>query len=125
MRAMSLISFNPARVWIGNVEFWLRPFSWDHCVLTLNCETEPLQFAPFRAWFERWFDADDVKEPDSRGLCGVVHFLDEPVISNGRVFITADLGSAPVEAFHELLEACAESGPREVWVSNERRETSA
>ena len=119
------LSFNPARVWVDDLKVWIRPFSWEHCVVTLQCESGAFQFAPIRAWFERWFDADDVKDPDERGLCGVVHFLDEPEFAKTRVFLTVDLGSAPVEAFYELLEACAQSRPRKAWVAHERRETSA
>jgi hypothetical protein len=36
---------------------------------------------------------------------GAVHFASDPELSDGAVTFAADLGTAPVEAFEDLLDA--------------------
>jgi hypothetical protein len=114
----SVMEFESITIDTESVGFVLSPFQWDWCVVTLECKQSSFSFERIVEWFDRWFDPDDEKLPDERGICGVVHFLDDPRFSDGRVVITTDLGSAPIEAFYELLDACAESRPARAWVSN-------
>ena len=110
--------FEPTTTQPNSMEFRLHPFQWDRCVITLECGHDSFSFQEIVDWFDRWFDLDDENLPDDHGICEVVHFLDEPRFSEGRVSITADLGTAPIDAFYELLDACAASRPTNTWVSN-------
>ena len=114
----SVPSFSPFRLSRGSADFIVSPFQWDWCIVTLVCAPDAFAWQPILDWFHRWFDADDTKLPDESGLCGIVHFLDEPRHSNGSISIITDLGSAPVEAFYSLLDACAESRPHSAHVAN-------
>ena len=114
----SVPSFSPFRLHRGPGEFVIAPVQWDWCIITLDCATGTFSWQPILDWFHRWFDADDNKLPDDSGVCGVVHFLSEPHHSDTRVCITTDLGSAPSEAFYDLLDACAESEPLAAHVAN-------
>lgn len=59
----------------------------------------------FAAWFERWFDPDDVRQDSSGAYGGVIHSLSVQPRS-----LTCDLGSAPPEALWELLECLDAAG---------------
>jgi hypothetical protein len=65
---------------------------------------------PLQAWFHRWFRPDEDGTGDS--LLGAVHFLSDPKVSEYKVGFEVDLGSAPVEAFEELLDAVEALGGR-------------
>lgn len=114
----SVPSFSPFRLHRGRTEFVVAPFQWDWCILTLACAQDAFSWQPLLDWFHRWFDADDIKLPDERGLCGTVHFLDEPRHSDGSVSFVTDLGSAPAEAFYDLLDASSMSQPLSAHVAN-------
>ena len=60
---------------------------------------------PLKEWFWHWFQQEEDGGEDS--LLGAVHFLSDPEVSGKMVVFEADLGSAPVEAFEELLDAVA------------------
>jgi hypothetical protein len=115
----SLLSFPSFQLLRGPIEFTVSPFAWDACSVKLACTPASFQWQPVVDWFHRWFDADDLRRPDERGLCGIVHFLSEPLLTQDGVSLTTDLGSAPVQAFLELLDACACSRPSSaiVWTS--------
>src|SRR5262245_13122068 len=103
-----LVSFEPITFdWSGGLAVELRPFQWDSCRLKLRA-AQALDYAPLRNWFARWFDEDDRKSPGADGLQGVVHYLSDPERSASAESVVVDLGSAPVEAFEELLDAISE-----------------
>ena len=52
-------------------------------------------------------------------LSGAVHFLSDPEVTNRTIKLEADLGSAPVEAFEELLDACVLAGATNVLIGLE------
>lgn len=106
------LRFEPIHVRAQGLELELHPFSWDGFRLELHGGSTDL--GPFASWFAQWF-GDDV-EPGADGLRHVVHFLSDPeVTSVGRSF-EVDLGSAPVEAFVSLVDACARVGATRVVV---------
>jgi len=111
-------SFSPFHVRRASTDFTISPFQWDWCVVTLPCTPDTFAWQPILDWFHRWFDAADTRIPDERGLCGIVHFLDEPRLIDGSVSIVIDLGSAPPQAFYDLLDACAQSQPLFAHVAN-------
>jgi hypothetical protein len=41
-----------------------------------------------------------------------VHFISDPEISTGAIIFTIDLGTAPVEAFEDLLDALESMGAK-------------
>jgi hypothetical protein len=110
-----LIAFAPLEFeWSSGLSVRLAPFPWDYCELRLG---SPLSGpAHFRAWFDRWFDAEDSHPEDAVGFRGVVHFMSDPEVGDGVTRLLVDFGSAPVEAFEQLLDAAVASGQTSVQI---------
>ena len=74
------------------------------------------EWAGLTDWFLKWFDIDDTNELNEEGFYGVTHFLSdpEPIPAGQRVIV--DFGSAPVQAFSELVEGLSRSGAARIEV---------
>jgi hypothetical protein len=102
-----MLSFEPiAFDWGDSLRVSLRPFQWQSMILRMP-RRKRADWQPLMDWFWRWFRQD---EDGGDGLLDVVHFLSDPQLSAKVVTFEADLGSAPVEAFEELLDAVAALG---------------
>lgn len=96
------------------LEVQLSPFRWDAVDLTLDGLEKTPDWAPLVAWFEFYVAQDD--DWAGEGL-GVAHSITDPVRGvDGRWRLLADLGTAPVTAFEDLLDACAACGATAVMV---------
>ena len=104
-------------------EIVLTPFHWNRCDILFAGPTEP--WGPALQWFERWYDREDTRAPDTHGLRGVIHALAEPVATPHGNLITADFGSAPVEAAEELLVTLHEMGLSQVRIGSFPRDAEA
>jgi hypothetical protein len=98
----------------------ISPFSWNAC---------PVRIVPARKdiallveWFEHWFDPDETATPGDDGLLGVVHSLASQPAQANAVYLMIDLGSAPVEAFEELIDAIHATGAEAVEIGVTRAE---
>ena len=105
----TMVSFDPVEFdWPeGDLPVELAPFQWNWLQLRLQGGADEMDWAPLRQWFLQWFGADD---PAPDALLGGVHYLSEPEQGDGWVQLSADLGTAPVQAFEELLDAVAAAG---------------
>jgi hypothetical protein len=85
------------------------PFAWSSCQVQiggLGSNWSPL----FSKWFDVWLDPDDAKPEDETGLQGVIHSVDEPAFSDGRLSFGVDFGSAPIDAATDLFQRFAIEG---------------
>jgi len=114
--ADSRITFEPLEVQHGSCSITLEPFTWDWATVIVQGMTSGVMSPIVSEWFYRWFDPEDTNLPDAGGLLGVVHFASDPIAREGAVETTLDLGSAPVEAFHQILKALAERGATHIRV---------
>jgi len=113
-----MLSFDALQFhWTEALKVDLEPFKWNELTLQLSGVGSCVDWAPLVDWFEKWFDGDDQREPGPDGLCGVVHFLSDPEIEDDAIRFAIDLGSAPVEAFEELLDAVDALGAPRVRIS--------
>ena len=103
--------------WTEELAVNLEPFKWNELTLELSGVGSCVDWDPLVDWFEKWFDGDEKLKPGSDGLCGVVHFLSDPETKDDGVHFMIDLGSAPVEAFEELLDAVDALGAPRVKIS--------
>ncbi len=103
--------------WTEELAVTLEPFKWNELSLELTGLGSCVDWDPLADWFEKWFDGDDKLKPGPDGLCGVVHFLSDPEIQDDSIHFAIDLGSAPVEAFEELLDAVDALGAPRVKIS--------
>src|SRR5262249_32000073 len=78
-----------------------------------------VDWSPLCTWFERWFDVEDTRQPDDDGLNGVIHFLSDPEYKGAATVFQVDFGSAPEEAFEELLDALRDSGATKIEIGND------
>jgi hypothetical protein len=105
-----MLTFDPiAFDWGDGLRVSMGPFQWQQMPFRVP-RRKAMGWQPLQDWFWRWFRQDDDGGED--GLLGVVHFLSDPEVSGKSVAFEADLGSAPVEAFEELLDAIATLGAK-------------
>ena len=115
--ATRLVEFDEiAFDWDSGLEVTLTPFSWDYVQLDLDALVDHREL---KTWFEQWCQLEDVREPGPDGLFGVVHFISDPKRAGSSWRLFVDLGSAPVKAFEQLLDAVERSGARRVRVGRE------
>lgn len=94
----------------------IAPFSWDSARLIAHGSGAGLSWTPLRRWFLEAFQSrySDLS-PD---LDGAIHSISGPRnVAEGCEF-EIDFGSAPVEAFSEMLDAFAQSGADRVVVGS-------
>jgi Lon protease-like protein len=94
----------------GGLRVTLGDMSWDSCHVAIGGDLQPAKKA-VGEWYWKWFDKEGGWPSDEAGLHGVVHELTfDP---DGASF-DVDLGSAPVEAFEELLDVFSTTGVERV-----------
>jgi hypothetical protein len=89
--------------WKHQLPINISPFPWNACPVRFSGATENL--APVLEWFDHWFDEAENKAPGDDGLRGVVHSIVKTPAQPGMTRLLIDLGSAPLEAFEELVDA--------------------
>ncbi|ESQ86341.1 hypothetical protein AEAC466_03840 [Asticcacaulis sp. AC466] len=89
------VSFDPIEVSLEDMDMRVERLQWND----INIKSEPpLTDAELADWFETWFDPDDKTfDPDTR-FSGNIHSL--TIDGEG---IHVDMGTAPLDAFVELL----------------------
>lgn len=113
-----MIGFDPGLLEYDDLEVEIEPFLWD--ALQIAIEPADAKVAPLVAWFRRWFEHDEAGE----GPFGVAHFMSDPEANGEALELEVDLGSASVDAFETLLDACVEAGAKRVrlWSDTEEEE---
>jgi hypothetical protein len=108
-----IISFSPVDFqWAAGLSVRLYPFHWDNCELNIFRMLVSAGAHPLAEWFRHWSEPRTIGE----GILGVPHFISDPEQNGTRQRYYVDLGTAPVEAFEELLDACLRGGATEVVV---------
>jgi len=100
----------------SGVTLIVHPFVWNACEFHFDSETS--SWTAVDRWHAKWIDENDKKPRDQRGLAGVIHWLRQPVRDGNHVNLLVDFGSAPTDAFHELIAALAESNIDNVTVAS-------
>ena len=67
-------------------------------------------------WAKKWIDIDDKKYVAGQGFQNVIHSVTFPVEDNGKWTTSIDFGSAPIEAFKDLIKTLRGQGIKEVEV---------
>jgi uncharacterized protein YtpQ (UPF0354 family) len=99
---------------IDGIEASIFAYAWESCRIWFRVAS--LDRQAIDGWFEQWSGGSDSRQVDEDGLSGVVHFM-SPLIPDGHAFaMEVDFGSAPVEAFIELLKMLSGMGATEVRV---------
>jgi hypothetical protein len=105
-----MLSFDPISfMWGADLKVRLGPFQWQAMRLQVPLP-EPTCWQPLQHWFWRWFKENTGEHNEA--LAGAVYFLSDPEVSDGAVTFAVDLGTAPVEAFEDLLDALEMMGAK-------------
>lgn len=109
------LSFDQVHALCGNVPLLISPFGWDYAHIRASFPVAP-DIGPVTKWFWNWFDPEDEGDEDLDGLFSVVHYLSDPEFSEGKLAMTVDFGSAPVESLEALLSVLVEMGAERIWI---------
>lgn len=102
--------------WDTGMPVQVFPFAWDMMPVRLEGLTDDVSYEPLQQWFWRWFaEPEDLEGPVQE----VVHYLGDPEKVDGVTRIIVDMGSAPLEAWQDLLDACAACGAKKAVVGEE------
>ena len=108
----SVIQFNTQTYNIDGMKVVIDPFVWNGCEFTIE---EKPNFI-FESWAKKWIDFEDTKEVPKDSFSNVIHSVTYPTEENGKWMISIDFGTAPIEAFKELLTTFSRQGIRYVEV---------
>ncbi len=89
----------------------LEPFQWNWLDIKVFGLSGNIDWSPLRTWFLRWFKSADPIESE---LLGGVHWLSAPQQIDDSWMFSMDLGTAPVAAFEELLDAVGIIGGKRI-----------
>lgn len=104
MLAFDAVEFD----WGKTLHVEMGAFAWHGFPITMP-DDPSYNWVPLQEWFWKWFHDED-EEEDDPDLLGAVHFLSDPVLQDDVIEFSVDLGSAPVAAFEEMLDAFATAG---------------
>jgi len=102
--------------WDSGMKVKVYPFGWDMMPVRMEGLNETASFEPLQQWFWRWFAEPEELEGDVQE---VVHYLGDPETKDGVTLIMADMGTAPLEAWQDLLDACSACGAKSVTIGEE------
>ena len=109
--------FEPTTIWLSDaVSITLRPFAWNAVVIGFEMDGNVRQLRRLRNWYLEWFQSRLFA--DAPALDGAVHSLSGPEQCNGFWVMKIDLGTAPIEAMIDLLEALISSGVTEIEIGS-------
>lgn len=93
--------------WQDEFQVEMLPFQWNFCPCEMQNGPENPDWMNIKDWFFKWFEEHELDDPHFNGC---LHYMSDPKMEGDRYKIDIDLGSAPVEAFEELLDAIAATG---------------
>lgn len=89
----------------------LRPMAWNHCEVRFYDLPEDVRWKPLAEWYNKWVDAENLREAGPDGLYGVAHYMSPPTIgSDWAQLVTIDLGSAPIRCIEHLINVAERMG---------------
>jgi hypothetical protein len=95
--------------WRG-LDVTLHPFVWNG--LEFRLDGDLADEAGLLAWMDRWMDIAEKKPKDENRLSQIVHNVTQPERTQTGWSFSVDFGSAPLDAFVELIEVVRASGTK-------------
>ena len=106
------LAFAPITCQVGSMEVELIGLRWDQ--VTITHDKPDLQQDFLHDWFDIWFDPSDARQDPSAELSDVIHF-----VAIDGLIVSADFGSAPIDAFWSLLDALEKAGCQRIRITEE------
>ena len=113
-----ILSFSEVQGSIGDADLFVEHLRWDDVVIHHDAPTMPPD--TLLAWFERWFDPNDARHAVGEEISRAIHSM---LVRPG--ILSIDFGTAPPEAFVELLVLLEEHGALSIHVTTSRAEAEA
>ncbi len=99
--------------WDNGMAVQVLPFAWDMMPVKMDGVGADTKLEPLQQWFWRWFaEPEELEGPVQE----VVHYLGDPEAIDGGLRLVTDMGTAPLEAWQDLLDACAACGAKKVVI---------
>lgn len=98
----------------NGIEVTLFPILWHSCEFQFQASNPSWQ--SLDQWQQKWIDEGDKQKRDEWGLAGVIHWMSQPAQDGSKYVFNVDFGSAPPNAFHELVTALGEAGGHDLVV---------
>ena len=113
-----ILSFSEVQGSIGDAALSVGHLRWDDVVI--HHDAPALSPDTLLGWFERWFDPNDERHAVGGEISRVIHsmFVHPEMLS-------IDFGTAPPEAFVELLALLEQAGALSIRVTTSRVEAEA
>jgi len=111
----NILTFDPISGSFGAATFSIEHLRWDD--VSVYHDLAELPTEEINRWFQRWFDIDDERHVSHAPLSFVIHSL---LVEPGVIDI--DFGTAPPEAFWEMLGLLQSAGARTIRISSSRDE---
>jgi hypothetical protein len=108
----SVLKFDTQSFSIDGIDVEIEPFVWNGCEFTVD---EKPNFM-FESWAKKWIDIEDNKEVPKDSFSNVIHSVTFPKQEGNKWTISIDFGTAPIEAFKELLTTLNRQGIKHVEV---------
>lgn len=110
----SVLQFNSQTYDINGMALTIEPFVWNGCDFILDKKPN----LTYSIWAKKWIDFEDNKETTKDTFLNLIHSVTLPVEINGQWHTSVDFGTAPVEAFKELVTTFSKQGMRHVEASS-------
>ena len=111
-------SFESIASSVGAAALSIEALRWDDVIVRHDLASAPSD--NIARWFRRWFDLDGERRDPDAMLSGVIHSLR---VKPGR--LSVDLGTAPADAFWEMLELLERAGARNIQIGGSGGEAAA
>lgn len=105
----TILTFDRIEGQIGHADLVIDALRWDAVVIRHDVSNVESSLA---GWFEEWFDPEEIRYNVGAEVTGCIHAL---YFASQELHV--DFGTAPVEAFWELLDCLANGGGRKIIVS--------
>jgi hypothetical protein len=105
-------AFAPVSETWQELDVTLHPFVWNG--LEFRLDGDLADDARLVAWMDRWMDIGEKKPRDENHLSEIVHNVTQPGRTQGGWSFSVDFGSAPLDAFVELVEVVRASGAKKL-----------
>lgn len=101
---------------VNSMNVDLSPFVWNR--VEFRSTYAPKDIQPLTDWTNKWMDLEDKNPVDKDGLSGVIHSVTYPNANNSFWYFMVDFGSAPTQAFDDLLTVLSSMGVINITVGS-------
>jgi len=110
------LAFPPAEAdGLEGAHIVLNPIAWNGVEFRV---APSLDRTALETWALQWLDVNDDRERNADGLQGVIHSVTEPEAQDAFVEFSVDFGSAPAEAFEQLIRTLWTTGGTRIFVAS-------